>query len=65
MGGPEWLKTKPVLSQFRNQNKHQAYRKKVQGYAKEEKRLLEDFTIQQGRTGSHCLLYMENRTTDQ
>jgi hypothetical protein len=40
--GPEWLKTKTVLSQFRNQNKHQAYRKKVQGYAKEEKRLLED-----------------------
>ena len=40
--GPEWLKTDTILSQFGNQNRHQAYREKMQGYSEEEKRLWED-----------------------
>jgi len=40
--GPEWLKTDTILSQFGNQNRHQTYREKVQGYSEEEKRLWED-----------------------
>ena len=33
--GPEWLKTDTILSQFGNQNRHQAYREKVQGSSEE------------------------------
>jgi REP element-mobilizing transposase RayT len=40
---PEWLMTKPILAQFRVKNKYKAYREKAQKYAKEEKRLWEDF----------------------
>ena len=40
--GPEWLKTRTILSQFKTENENQAYRAKVQRYAKEEKRLWED-----------------------
>lgn len=40
--GPEWLNTDMILSQFGNQNMHQAYREKVQAYSEEEKRLWED-----------------------
>ena len=40
---PKWLSTELILSQFFEDNKHQAYRQKVQRYAKEEKRLWEDF----------------------
>ena len=40
---PEWLITKPILSQFKGKDRHKAYRKKVQSYAKEEKKLWEDF----------------------
>jgi len=39
---PEWLSTELILSQFTGKDKHKAYREKVQGYAREEKRLLED-----------------------
>jgi REP element-mobilizing transposase RayT len=39
---PQWLQTELILSQFRAKNKHRAYREKVQRYAKEEKRSLED-----------------------
>jgi REP element-mobilizing transposase RayT len=39
---PEWLSTELILSQFASQDRHKHYRKKVQKYAKEEKRLWED-----------------------
>ncbi|MGD9106955.1 MAG: hypothetical protein PVJ50_01570 [Desulfobacterales bacterium] len=40
--GSEWLSTDLILSYFKGDNKHKLYREKVQKYAKEEKRLLED-----------------------
>lgn len=40
--GPQWLSTELILSQFDEKSRHRSYREKVQGYAKEEKRLLED-----------------------
>ena len=40
--GPPWLTTKLILSYFKGTDKHKQYRQKVQKYAKEEKRLLED-----------------------
>ena len=40
--GPRWLSTELILSQFDEKSRHRDYREKVQGYAKEEKRLLED-----------------------
>ena len=40
---PKWLITKPIFSQFKGKDKHKAYREKVQRYAKEEKKLWEDF----------------------
>ena len=39
---PEWLITKQIFSQFKGIDKYKAYREKVQRYAKEEKKLLED-----------------------
>ena len=39
---PEWLITKQIFSQFKGMDKNKAYREKVQRYAKEEKKLLED-----------------------
>ena len=40
---PEWLNTKPILSQLVNaENRHKAYRENAQKYAKEEARLWED-----------------------
>jgi REP element-mobilizing transposase RayT len=39
---PEWLNTKPILSQLVNaENRHKAYRENAQKYAKEESRLWE------------------------
>ena len=40
---PEWLMAKPILSQLKGKDRHKAYREKVQRYAKEEKKLWEDF----------------------
>jgi transposase len=40
--GPEWLSTDFILSQFKGLDQCRRYREKVQKYAKEEKRLLED-----------------------
>jgi len=40
--GPAWLSTKVILSYFKGADKHKQYREKVQKYAEEEKRLLED-----------------------
>jgi REP element-mobilizing transposase RayT len=40
--GPDWLSTDLILSQFKGPDKRRGYREKVQKYAKEEKRLLED-----------------------
>jgi hypothetical protein len=40
---PKWLSTELILSQFVENDRHKAYREKVQRYAKEEKRLWEDF----------------------
>jgi len=40
---PEWLKTEPILSQFKSKDKRKSYRNKVQHYAGEEKKLWEDF----------------------
>jgi putative transposase len=40
--GPGWLSTELILSQFDEKSRHRDYREKVQRYAKEEKRLLED-----------------------
>jgi REP element-mobilizing transposase RayT len=40
---PDWLSTKLILSQFAHEDAHRQYRKKVQKYSKEEKRLWEDF----------------------
>jgi len=40
--GPPWLTTKLIWSYFKGTDKHKQYREKVQKYAKEEKRLLED-----------------------
>ena len=40
---PKWLITKPIFSQFQGKDKQRAYREKVQRYAKEEKKLWEDF----------------------
>jgi len=37
-----WLSTKLILSYFKGIDKHKQYREKVQKYAREEKRLLED-----------------------
>jgi putative transposase len=39
----KWLITEPIFSQFKGKDKHKAYRGKVQRYAKEEKKLWEDF----------------------
>ena len=39
---PDWLSTQVILSYFKGSNKHKQYREKVQKYAEEEKRLLED-----------------------
>lgn len=39
---PSWLSTKLILSYFKGIDKHKQYREKVQKYAREEKRLLED-----------------------
>jgi len=41
--GPDWLSTQVIWSYFKGSNKHKQYREKVQKYAEEEKRLLEDF----------------------
>jgi putative transposase len=41
--GPEWLKTDLILSFFSGGEAHQAYRDKVQNYAKEERSLWEHF----------------------
>jgi putative transposase len=38
----DWLTTGLILEQFKVSKPHKAYREKVQGYAKEEKRLWED-----------------------
>jgi hypothetical protein len=38
----DWLATGLILKQFIVSNPHKAYREKVQGYAREEKRLWED-----------------------
>lgn len=40
---PKWLSDKVIMSQFKGQDRHKAYREKVQRYAKEEKKLWEDF----------------------
>ena len=40
--GPDWLSTGVIWSYFKGSNKHKQYREKVQKYAREEKRLLED-----------------------
>ncbi len=40
--GPDWLSTQVIWSYFKGSNKHKQYREKVQKYAEEEKRLLED-----------------------
>jgi putative transposase len=39
---PWWLKTDMILSLFKGRDKHKVYREHVQGYAKEEGRILED-----------------------
>jgi REP element-mobilizing transposase RayT len=39
---PRWLSTDLIFSQFKSKDRHKRYREKVQGYAKEEKRLWED-----------------------
>ena len=39
---PTWLSTQLIWSYFKGADKHKQYREKVQKYAKEEKRLLED-----------------------
>ena len=39
----KWLNLNIILSQFDSKDRHRDYREKVQGYAKEEKRLWEDF----------------------
>jgi len=39
---PEWLSRSLILSQLNVKDRHRAYRKKVQEYAEEEKKLLED-----------------------
>ncbi len=39
---PGWLSTRVIWSYFKSSNKHKQYREKVQKYAQEEKRLLED-----------------------
>ena len=39
---PEWLQTELILSLFNGKDRYKSYRKKVQGYAKEEKQLWED-----------------------
>ena len=40
---PKWLNLDIILSQFNSKDRHRDYREKVQQYAKEEKRLWEDF----------------------
>ncbi len=40
--GPDWLTTKSILSYFKGSGKNRQYREKVQKYADEEERLLED-----------------------
>ena len=40
--GPDWLSTEVIWSNFKGTNKYKQYREKVQKYAEEEKRLLED-----------------------
>jgi len=40
---PKWLSTELIFSQFESKDRHKRYREKVQDYAKEEKRLWEDF----------------------
>lgn len=40
---PGWLSTELILSQYNDQDRHKAYRDKVQRYANEEGRLWEDF----------------------
>jgi len=39
---PEWLTTKVILAQFKDPNPHKAYREKVQQYAGEERKLVEE-----------------------
>ena len=39
---PEWLNTELILSQFTEEDNHRAYRRKVQKYSDEEKRIGED-----------------------
>jgi REP element-mobilizing transposase RayT len=39
---PEWLSMDLILSQLKGHDRHRRYREKVQKYAKEEKRLIED-----------------------
>ena len=41
--GPNWLKTDLILAHFQGEDPQGAYRRKVQSYAGEEKRLWEDF----------------------
>lgn len=41
--GPDWLKTDMILSFFSGEDSRKAYREKVQGYGREEKRLWEEF----------------------
>lgn len=40
--GSDWLKTNLILSQVSGEDKHAAYRRKVQGYSGEEKKMSED-----------------------
>ncbi|ODS34383.1 MAG: hypothetical protein SCARUB_00514 [Candidatus Scalindua rubra] len=40
---PDWLRTEVLLSQFPEKDKNLEYRKMVQDYSKEEKRIWEDF----------------------
>jgi len=57
--GPDCLSTQLILANFDGSNRHKQYREKVQKYAEEEKRLLED--LQHGmilggkKFGSFCL----------
>jgi putative transposase len=41
--GPDWLNTDLILSFFSGEDNRKAYREKVQGYAREEERLWEEF----------------------
>jgi putative transposase len=41
-GKEKWMKTDLIFSQFTQRDKHEAYRAKVQEYAKEERKILEE-----------------------